>query len=124
MTRNGMAIVEVTDTQQKAVFIDEDTLEAARLSAMLKRNRENREAERKKIEHEQYKQRIINNKKNRWKKYIINTFSYIGVSSAIIVGSVWAMIVEMMHPIIAIPVISYFLGTACIRFGMWHGSKH
>lgn len=121
MTRNGMAIVEVTDTQQKAVFIDEDTLETARLSAMLNRNRERNEAERKRVEREQ---RMLAEQKRKWKKYTVDTFSYIGIRSAIACGSVWAMIAGMMHPVISIPVTVYCLGTACIRFGVWYGSKH
>ena len=121
MTRNGMAIVEVTDNQQKAVFIDEDTLETARLSAMLRRNRERYEAERKRVER---KQRIINHQKKRWKEYTIDTFWYIGVRGAIICGVVWAMLAEMMNPIIAIPVAVYCLATAGIQFGIWYAKKN
>lgn len=121
MTRNGMAIVEVTDTQQKAVFIDEDTLEAARLSAMLRRNRERNEAECKKVER---KQRIIDNKKKKWKEYTIDTFYYIGVRSVIICGVVFAMMAKLMHPVISIPVAAYCLVTAGIKFGVWYAKKN
>lgn len=121
MTRNGMAIVEVTDTDRRAVFIDEDTLETARLSAMLNRNRERNEAERKRVEREQ---RMLAHQKKVWKEYTVDTFSYIGVRGAICGGAVWAMIAGMMHPVISIPVSIYCLGTACIRFGVWYGSKH
>ena len=120
MTRNGMAIVEVTDTQQKAVFIDEDALEAARLAEMLNRNRENKEVERKKVEREQ---RIIDKQRKKWNEYTIDTFSYIGVRSAIIGGVVWTMIARLMHPVISIPVIVYCLVTVGIRFGVWYGRK-
>lgn len=119
--RNGMAIFEVTDTDRKAVFIDEDTLETARLSAMLKDNRERNEAERKKVER---KHRMIAEQKRKWKEYTVDTFSYIGIRGAIAGGSVWAMIGGLISPVIAIPVAVYCLGVACIRFGVWCGSKH
>ena len=120
MTRNGMAIVEVTDTQQKAVFIDEDTLEAARLTAMVNRNREAKEAERKKAEREQ---RIIDKQRKRWEEYTFNTFYYIGVRCVLICGCVWSMLAGLMNPVISIPVMAYCLATAGIRFGVWYGSK-
>ena len=121
MTRNGMAIVEVTDTDRRAVFIDEDTLETARLSAMIKRNRERNEAERKRVEREQ---RMLADQKRKWKEYTVDTFSYIGVRSAIMSGAIGAMAAGLMHPVISIAVSVYCLGTACIRFGVWYGSKH
>lgn len=121
MTRNGMAIVEVTDTDRRAVFIDEDTLEAARLNAMIKRNRERNAAERKRVEREH---RRLEKQRKRWKEYTVDTFFSIGVRGVIMGGAIGAMVVEMMHPIISIVVSAYCLSTACIQFGVWYGSKH
>lgn len=121
MTKNGMAIFEVTDTNQKAVFIDEDTLEAVRLSAMCNRNKKRGEAERKKIQREQ---RIIEKKQRKWREYTIDTFSYIGIRLTIAGCSLWAMIAGLINPVIAIPVSIYCIAVACIRFGVWYANKN
>lgn len=121
MTKNGMAIFEVTDTEKRAVFIDEDTLEAARLSAMCKSNKNRNEKEQKRIQREQS---IIENKNKRWRKYTINTFSSIGTRCVISICSVFSMIAGLINPFIAIPVAIYCLVVSCIKFGVWFANKN
>lgn len=121
MTRNSMTIVRVTDTDSRAMFIDEDTLELAMLNVMTRQRREYAEMERRRIEHEQ---RMLANQRRAWKEYTVDTFSYIGVRSVIMSGAVCAMVAGIMHPVISIPVSIYCLGTACVRFGVWYGNRH
>lgn len=64
---------------------------------------------------------MVVKKKRKWKKYTINTFSYIGVRGVIIGGVILGMASGMIHPAISIPVIAFCFGTSCIRLGVWLG---
>lgn len=110
--RNGMMILEQTDTKQQAVFIEEEQLDWLRLHAMFKK----RDKERAVVEREHHAKE---SRKRAWKRYTIKTFSFIGVRTALVVATVWTMVANFVHPIVGIPVALYCLITACIRFGMW-----
>lgn len=116
--RNGMAIFKVTDTEQRAVYVDEDTLNTMEFHKMFKKRDEAIKANQKKIEREY---RINEKRKRIWKKYTINTFSYIGIRVVFTIAAVWTVVANLVHPIIGIPVALYCFSTACIRFGVWFG---
>lgn len=114
--RNGMIILEQTDENQKAVFIDEEQLDWLKLNAMFKkRDKEKQIADR--------KNHIVDNRRRKWQHYTINTFTFIGIRSLIMGATVWAMTANLINPIIAIPVALYCLSTASIRFGVWFGKR-
>lgn len=112
--RNGMIILEQTDNQQKALFIEEEHLDWLKLNAMFKK----RDKEKAAMEHRKH---IRESHKRAWKRYTINTFSYIGIRIAFIGAAVWTVVVNLVHPVIGIPVALYCLSTACINFGVWFG---
>lgn len=112
--KNGMIILEQTDTNQQAVFIDEEHLEWLRLNAMFKkRDKERSVAER--------KNRIKENHKRKWNRYTVDTFTFIGIRVMLMVAAVWAMVANLANPIVAVPVLLYSISTACIRYGVWYG---
>lgn len=112
--KNGMVILEQSDNHQKAIFIEEEQLEMMRLRAMFQhRDREQRAMERKKCEQE--------NRRKAWKRYTVNTVSFIGIRVAVIAAVVWVMLANLVHPIVGIPVVLYCLISACINFGVWYG---
>lgn len=110
--KNGMIILEQTDTNQKAVFIDEEQLDWLKLNAMFKkRDKEKKIADR--------KNRIVENRRRKWQRYTVNTFTFIGVRALLMGVAAWAMATNLVNPIIAVPVSLYCLSTACVRFGVW-----
>ena len=114
--RNGMVILEQTDTNQKTVFIDEEQLNWMKLNAIFKKQDKEKRIE-------ENKNRIVENRRRKWQHYTINTFTFIGVRSLIMGAAVLAMTANLVHPIIAIPVALYCLSTASIRFGVWFGKR-
>ena len=114
--RNGMIILEQTDENQTAVFIDEEQLDWLKLNAMFKK----RDKEKQIVDRENH---IIDNRRRKWQHYTIKTFTFIGIRSLIMGAAEWAMTANLVNPIIAIPVATYCLVTASIRFGVWFGKR-
>ena len=71
---NGLAIIEKTDTETKGFFIDQDTIECARLNAKTKKRVEKSEAVRRIAE---MKFRKAEKEKARRKAYNLNTIKHI-----------------------------------------------
>lgn len=112
--RNGMIILEQTDTNQQAVFIDEEHLDWLRLNAMFKQRDKERSVVRR-------KNRIKENNKRKWNRYTVDTFTFIGIRVMLMVAAVWTMVANLVNPIIAVLVLLYAVSTACIRYGVWYG---
>ena len=112
--KNGMIILEQTDTNQRAVFIDEEQLDWLKLNAMFKKRDKEKRIE-------ENKNRIVENRRRKWKRYTINTFTFIGVRALLVGAAAWTMAANLVHPIVATPVLLYCLSTASIRFGVWYG---
>ena len=113
---NGMVILEQTDTNQKAVFIDEEQLNWMKLNAIFKKRDKEKRIE-------ENKNRIVENRRRKWQHYTINTFTFICVRALIMAVVLWTMVANLVHPIIAIPVALYCLTIASIRFGVWFGKR-
>lgn len=112
--KNGMIILEQTDTNQKAVFIDEEQLDWLKLNAMFKkRDKEKQIAD--------SKNRIVENRKRKWQHYTIKTFTSIIIRALFMCAAAWTMATNLVHPIIATIVLLYCLSTASILFGVWYG---
>lgn len=116
----GMAIIERDETQTKAVFIDHEILDFARQNAKT-RNRLARidAAKREAVR----KHRNAEKAKARRKAYTMNTIGYVLIRFAIIGALMCAGMVELIHPVIWIPVSLFCLCTACLRLGTWFGKR-
>ena len=65
------------------------------------------------------KNRVKEHYKMMWQRYTYKTFVFISVRMILAVAAVLTMMTNLVSPIVAIPTFLYFLGIACIRFGMW-----
>lgn len=120
----GLAIIEVTDTETRGFFVDQEAVEMARLSSAIKRNREKHEAERRVADRNR---RRAEKAEARRKAYNLNTVFYILIRCVICAAVVWAGMARLIHPVIFIPVSLFCLCAACLRLGEWigrNGNRH
>lgn len=116
--QNGLAIIEKTDTTTKGFFIDQDTIEFARLNANTKKHIAQAEAEQRKVNHSRNKAEKAEAKR---KAYNRNSAVYVLMRLATIGVMALAGTAGMIHPAICIPVALFCLCTACVRLGAWLG---
>lgn len=110
---NGLAIIEVTDSQTRSVFIDQEALECARLNARIKKRVS--------------KQRVIAKKcytayakrKARIIKTAVQVLSYCAACAGVYLAGGAGLIA----PIIWIPVGLLCICGACVRLGACFGRK-
>lgn len=107
--KNGLMTIEKTDESTKAVFIDQEALECARLNLRTKKRiteeeMEKRNKERAKKRTERIRNRIITNA---------------GIGAAVAFGGMAGMI----HPLLCVPVSIGFICLACVGFGVYMGVK-
>ena len=116
--QNGLAIIEKTDTKTKGFFIDQDTIEFARLNANTKKRIAQEEAEQRKANHNRRKaEKAVAQRK----AYNRESAVYVLLRLATIGAMAWAVTAGMIHPAICIPVSLFCLCTACVRIGTWLG---
>ena len=116
----GLAIMEVNDTETKAVFFDQEVIEFARLNAQTKK----RVAEAERAQRATASQRgKAERAQARRQAYNIATACYVLSRSAIAGGAAWACAAGMINPIISLPVVLYCLCTASARAGVWIGKN-
>ena len=116
--QNGLAIIEKTDTETKGFYIDQDSLEFARMNAKLDKQRKEIENAQKKVATKVSKAAKA---KAQRKAYTLKTFGYILANCATCGAVAWAGLTGMIHPIISIPLSILSLCNACVRFGLWIG---
>lgn len=114
----GFAIIEVTDTETRGFFVDQEAVEMARLSSAIKRNRAKKEAE---LREADRNRRRAEKAEARRKAYNLNTAFYILIRCVICAAVVWAGTAKLIHPVIFIPVFLFCLCAACLRLGEWLG---
>lgn len=116
----GLAIIEVTDTETRGFYIDQDALEFARLNALTKKHlQESEEAEK-----DRKRNRRKAEKANaRRKAYALDSTFYVLLRIATVGALAWAWAAEMISPIICIPVGLFCLCTACLRLGALFGKR-
>lgn len=115
---NGLAIIEKTDTETKGFFIDQDTIECARLNAKTKKRVERSEAARRMAE---MKFRKAEKEKARRKASALKIIFSFLLSCAVCGGVSLAGRAELVAPIIWIPVGLFALCTACALLGVLFG---
>lgn len=115
---NGLAIIEVNDTGTKSFYIDQDALECARLNAKTKK----RIAKAEQIQREATQQRRKAEKlEAKRRKYNVRSICYILSRCAFSLAATWATWAGLIHPMVSVPVITFFLCAACLRLGTWIG---
>lgn len=115
---NGLAIIEKTDTETKGFFIDQDTIECARLNTLIKKRIAHAESVKRKADQTRRK---VEKAEARRKAYNLNTVKHILLHCGIIGAVTWAGTAGMIHPIICVPVSLFCLCAACVRLGAWFG---
>lgn len=116
----GIAIIERDEVETRAVFIDQEILECARLNALTKKHlQEIDEAEKAK---ERNRRKAAKARAQR-KAYALDSAAYILLRVATLGASAWACVAGLISPIICIPVGLYCLCAACLRLGAWF-AKH
>lgn len=114
----GLAVIERTDTATRGFFIDQDTIEFARLNADTKKRIAHAEAVRRM---DDLNRRKAEKEKAQRKAYNLNTVKRILIHGGIIGAVVWAGTAGMIHPAICIPVALFCLCAVCLRLGAWFG---
>ena len=115
---NGLAIIEVNESETRSVFIDQDALECAKLNALTKK----RIAQAEKAEREVARQqRRADKMAAKRKAYNAQTANYILGRCIVAVAATMAMCAGLIHPFVSVPVAAICLGAACVRFGTWLG---
>lgn len=115
---NGLAIIEKTDTETRGVYIDQETIECARINARVKKRIEEAE-ENARIAYEKHLK--AERAEAKRKAYVRASLKYIASHSAVCGGVAWAWLAGMIHPIVCIPVMLYCLCASCVRLGAWLG---
>lgn len=108
---NGLAIIDRTESGTRGVYIDQDTIECARLNARTK----------KRIQEAAMRQQMESRKQKHRKEYNRAALKSILLHGGILSASAWALDVGIAHPAICIPVGLYALCAACVRLGAWFG---
>ena len=115
---NGLAIIEKTDTETRGVYIDQETIEEARLNARVKMRIAEAEANAKlAYEKRQKAERAEAKRKARVRANI----KYLVTHGAICGAVGWAWWAGMVNPIVCIPVMLYCLCASCVKLGAWLG---
>lgn len=114
--QNGLAIIEKTDNGTKGLYIDQETLELARLNALTQKRIEKAAAEQyMEIRNRRKAEKAEARRKAYERKSVVCILAYIAACYAVI----WAGQAEMIHPAISIPVSTFWLLAACVRFVAW-----
>lgn len=111
MSSNGLAIIEVNESETRSVFIDQDALECAKLNALTK----------KRVREEAKKRQREAKLEAKRRAYNAHTARCIAGRCAVSVAVTIAMLAGMIHPLIAVPVAAICLCSACVCFGAWLG---
>ena len=117
---NGLAIIEKTDTEMKGVYIDQETIEEARLNARIRKRIAEAE-ENARIAYE--KKRKAEKAEAKRKAYVRKSIKYLVTHGAICGAVAWTWWAGMVSPIICIPVMLYCLCASCVKLGAWLGGK-
>ena len=114
----GLAIVEVSDTETKSVFIDQEVVEFARLHAQTKKRVAKAEREKRIADSIKRKSEKV---AARRRAYNIETLCFVLSRCGIAVGAGWCCAAGMIHPVIGIAIAIFSLCGACLRVGEWIG---
>jgi hypothetical protein len=117
---NGLAIIEKTDTETKGVYIDQETIECARINARVRKRIEEAEANAKIAYEKQLKAERAEKKRQEYNR---KSIQYIASFGAVCVGLGMAWAAGWINPILCIPVMLFCLCASCVRLGAWMGAK-
>lgn len=114
----GLAIIEINDTETRAIHFDQEVLEFARLNTHVKKRVAVAEAQKRNAErtHRRAEKAVA-----RRREYTIRTFCFVLSRIAAAVAVTWAAWTGLVHPIISIPFATICASLAFLRLGMWFG---
>ena len=116
----GMAIIERNEQETKAVFIDQEALECARLNMRT----EKRVADAQNVQKENHRiQRNAEKEQARFRAFTMKTLKEVLICAGVIGLASFGANNGMIHPAIAIPVMLFCLCTASVKAGIWFGKK-
>lgn len=118
---NGMAILEKDDVQTKAVFIEQEALERARLNVKAKKNAAERDRKQKEADDSRRK---AEKAEARRMAYNASTVKYLAtrcIISGVMAGGWYA---GLIHPVIAAPIALICLCAASMRLGEWRARTY
>lgn len=113
MNSNGLAIIEVSGSETRSMFIDQDALECARLNAITKKRSQEAAKKARREAKLEAKRRA----------YKAETIRYIVSRCAITVAVTLAASAGFVHPLVSAAVSVFCLCTACVRLGAWLGRE-
>ena len=113
---NGMGIVEKNDTETKAIFIEQESLEFARPNSKAKKNAAATDQKQKAADDGRRK---AEKAEARRKAYNTDTAKYMLNRLALSVVMAGGLAAGMVDPIIAAPIVLICLCTASERLGEW-----
>lgn len=125
----GLAIMEVNDAETKAIFIDQDAVEFARMNLRIKKRVARAEQAQKIAEDNRRKaEKAADDNRRKAEKaeenrraYNMATVKYLLPRFAIIGIMAWGLVAGLIHPFVSIPLILICLCTASARIGAWRG---
>ena len=113
---NGMAIVERTDTETRAVYIEQEVLEFARQNALVKKRRAENERKQREAEAKRRKARKAEERRRAYNRATVKyLLTRVAVSGVMVAG----YLAGLIHPIVAAPIFTVCLCTASERLGEW-----
>lgn len=116
----GMAIIEMNEAETKAVFIDQEALECARLNSRT----EKRVAEAQNVQEQNNRiQRKAEKEQARFRAFTMKTLKDVSICSGIIGLAAYGVYSEMINPAIAIPVMLICFCISSVKAGIWFGKK-
>lgn len=113
---NELAIIEKTE----GVFIDQETIECARLNARVKKHIEEAEAKAKVAYEKHLKAERAEKKRQEYNRKSIKCIASFG---AVCVGLGMAWAAGWINPILCIPTMLFCLCASCVRLGAWLGGQ-
>ena len=118
--RNGLAIIEKTDTGTTGIYIDQEALEFARQNKRTAK----RVTEMHRIRRDRNRKlQAQKDEAARRKAFNLDTAKWVSLYGVLSVSATWAGLEGMMHPAICIPVSVFCLCAASMRLGKWFGKN-
>lgn len=114
----GIAILEVNEAETKAVYIDQDFVDFARMNARIKKRVEGAEKVQKVAANNRRKAEKAEEKR---RAYNMASVKYLLTRSAVIGAMAWGCVAGLIHPLVSAAVILICLCTASARIGAWRG---
>lgn len=116
--QKGVAVIERDDVKTRAVFIDHEVVEFARMNARAKKRIE---TDRRADAAKEILRRRAEAKEEQRRAFTFRTVRSVLACGGVICLSACGGAAGMIHPAIYVPAIVACLCVACLRCGLWFG---